>query len=432
MDDTWGVISKMMENMTKNSMYTFTSSCNISPDALQIIAQEKCLSQHIQHVVAELKKQYETPYASLALPYDDAMFDDVQKLVQQKKNLNPTCMVVIGIGGSSLGAKAVYQAVYGSFPYSNNNTMHLYFLETIDGEYASALQALIEERCKRGETVLLNVVTKSGTTLETVTNFDAMLAILKRYWPDTYQQLVVLTTDYNSTFYQHGQLENFAILTIPALVGGRYSVFSAVGLFPLMMAGIDCKALAQGAGDALEHALSDDGVHNQSAQQALLLYAHYQQGYRVHDTFVFSVDLQGVGAWYRQLMAESIGKEYNNKGERVCVGMVPTVSVGTSDLHSVVQLYLSGPQVIYTSFVGIEDQSTSSLMNIFLEGTQRAYQKKERSFSTAMLPQKNEYYLGQYLQCKMVEIMLLGYLFDINPFDQPNVEDYKKEVTKLL
>lgn len=418
--------------MTKPITCSYQAHTHISPDSLQIIAQKKCLSHHIQHVVAELKKQYETPYASLALPYDDAMFDEIEKLVQQKKNINPTCMVVIGIGGSSLGAKAVYQTICGSFPYSTNNAMHLYFLETVDADYAHALQSIIEERCNRGETVLLNVVTKSGTTLETVTNFDAMLAVFKTYWPDTYQQLVIVTTDYNSKLYKRAQLEQFSILTIPALVGGRYSVFSAVGLFPLMMAGIDCKALAQGARDALEHALSDDVVDNQSAQQALLLYAHYQHGYVVHDTFVFSVDLQGVGAWYRQLMAESIGKEYNNKGERVCVGMVPTVSVGTNDLHSVVQLYLSGPQVVYTSFVGVEYQSQSYLMNIFLEGTQRAYQKKERPFSTAMLPQKNEYYLGQYMQYKMVEIILLGYLFDINPFDQPNVEDYKREVVTLL
>ena len=168
----------------------------------------------------------------------------------------------------------------------------------------------------------------------------------------------------------------------------------------------------------------------------------------IHDTFLFSLDLESLGKWYRQLMGESIGKEYDQQGNRVFIGITPTVSLGTIDLHSVAQLYLGGPKDKYTTFVTIENESEiitipgtavlmpgkniKAVMDAFVEGTQRAYFNNGRPFSTITLPYKNAYYLGQYMQFKMVEMMYLGYLLQVNPFDQPNVELYKHEVAILL
>jgi glucose-6-phosphate isomerase len=153
-------------------------------------------------------------------------------------------------------------------------------------------------------------------------------------------------------------------------------------------------------------------------------------------------------------MAESIGKEFNKKGEKVNVGMTPTVSIGSTDLHSMAQLYLGGPYDKFTTFVGIKNnrsrlkvpsvegysdlvseiqgKSLMDIMDATLEGTKAAFRSGKRPFIQITLPDKSEYSVGQMLQLKMLEIIYLGKLLGLNPFDQPNVESYKKETRKIL
>ncbi len=413
--------------------YTHTLNNVVTNQAIADLVQSSGLLEHIKELLTVRSQQYETPYASLALPDDRALFLQVETLAQEKKLLKPTLVLVIGIGGSSLGAKAIYQALVGSFAHFNCQQPQLYFLETVDQNYTAALQKVVETALAQGENVIVNVITKSGTTTETLVNFETILTVLKKYRPADYYELVVVISDNNSSLHKQAKQENFSFLSIPKQVGGRYSVFSAVGLFPLMMVDIDCNALLAGASDILKNSLSTDLKVNQSAQSALMLYLYYQQGYRVHDSFFFAVDLEGLGKWYRQLMAESIGKEYDVNGKRVCRDMLPTVSVGTGDLHSVAQLYLNGQKNIVTTFVSVEDiQKKSEYMHAFIEGTKLAYQKNGIPFSSLIVPSLDAYGIGQFMQCKMVEIIILGFLFQVNPFDQPNVELYKKEVKCLL
>jgi glucose-6-phosphate isomerase len=153
-------------------------------------------------------------------------------------------------------------------------------------------------------------------------------------------------------------------------------------------------------------------------------------------------------------MAESIGKSHDKQGKLINNGITPTVSIGSTDLHSVAQLYLSGPRNTFTSFVSVEKNNTNlclsdnpllqtlaptlqnrslpTIMNAILQGTMAAYRTDKRPFIHLTLPEKNEYYLGQFMQIKMLEIMYLGFLMNINPFDQPSVELYKQETKKLL
>ena len=418
-------------------VYSYTDGSGYSYEKLQKVADQYDLLEYIKTVADAVQLQYQTVYASVALPDDQEIFEQIQQVVSQKKALHPSFIIVIGIGGSSLGAKAVYQALRGSFIEQSSEYPKLYFLETLDADYTYRLLTLIEDTLKKGEKVVVNVITKSGTTTETLVNFEKVLNVFKRWYPQDYHEFVVVTTDSYSPLHQRAEKEQFVCLQIPKLVGGRFSVFSAVGLFPLLLVGIDCNALLQGARDILQNSLSTDLMNNQSAQSALVLYLNYEQGCIVHDTFLFSNDLEGLGKWYRQLMGESIGKEYDIQGDRVCVGIIPTVSMGTNDLHSVAQLYLSGIKTISTSFVSValpQETATSyaTMMNAFIDGTKIAYQKNNMPFSYLVLPQKNAYYIGQFMQYKMVEIILLGYLLNINPFDQPNVELYKKEVVQLL
>lgn len=434
--------------MKQNLLFSFQQTDSINLATLAKIAQEKELIEYSNMIDAQVNKKYTTEFSSLYLPFDDTMHTFVKTLIAQKKALEPTVLVVIGIGGSALGAKAVHQSIYGRFYHATNPKLRVYFVQTIDSDRIMTILKVVELQLKQGNNVLVNVVTKSGTTTETIVNFEIILDLLKQY-RDDYQDLVVVTTDKDSQLWVRAKIERFALLEIPKNVGGRYSVFSTVGLFPLGLAGIDIDQLLDGARSGIQQCLKNSLESNPALQSALLLYEHYQRNITIHDMFIFSVDLETVGKWYRQLMGESIGKERNKRGERVLAGITPTVSLGTIDLHSVAQLYLGGPRDKFTTFVRVENghkkivipktappylqnKTLSDLMHAFVEGTQMAYKKNNRPFCTVTLPEKNEFFIGQFLQFKMVEIMYLGYLLEVNSFDQPNVELYKQEVTRIL
>jgi glucose-6-phosphate isomerase len=310
-----------------------------------------------------------------------------------------------------------------------------------------------EKELSSGNNILLNMISKSGTTTETIANFQLFFEVLQKHRPYNYNNFIVITTDENSALWNFAQEEEISTLAIPEKVGGRYSVLSAVGLFPLALCEIDIAALQNGAQNALPICLSTTN-NNIAVTSAALLYILHQQGYAIHDTFLFSVELEGLGKWYRQLMAESIGKSHDNTGKKINNGITPTVSIGSTNLHSIAQLYLSGPYNIFTTFVSVEKNNTNlhipdnplfhdlnptiqnkpliTIMNAMLQGTMTAYRNDKRPFVHTILPEKNEYYLGQWMQIKMFEIIYLGFLMNINPFDQPNVELYKQETKKIL
>jgi glucose-6-phosphate isomerase len=397
---------------------------------------------------------YETDYASINLPFDMSMFEKVQLVVDAKRALRPTVLVVIGIGGSHLGTLAVQQALLGTHYNAQQPDIKIYYVDSVDADYTYDVYLLVEQALQEGHTVLLNVISKSGSTIETVANFHLFTHLIKQYQPDTYRDAIVITTDHGSALWEWAQQESCDCLEIPTLVGGRYSVFSPVGLFPLGMLGVDITLVLAGAADGVRMSINTEVYENPAALSAILLSHYYRASYMVHDTFLWSVDLGGFGLWYRQLMAESIGKLYDRGAYLVRTGMLPTVSLATADLHSMAQLYFAGPQNRVTTFVTVEKNKAqlviprdsamkrigvsvqgktySRVMDAILHGVQQVYQNQELPFMTISLPEKTAYYLGQLLQIKMCEIMYLGFLFDINPFDQPQVELYKQETRKIL
>lgn len=412
------------------------------------------LKQEIERIKSARSAQYTTPYAFTNLPEDVALRQTVRQLAEQKKMFRPTALVVIGIGGSNLGTMAVHEALYGKFYNSYIPGIKVYFADTVDTDYIWDIVLLVEQELESGNNVIVNVVSKSGGTTETVANFELFLELLQRYDPVNYRDYVVVTTDERSSLWQLAQEQQFTCLVIPDHVGGRYSVLSAVGLFPLALLGVDIDALHAGAQSIVPMATDTDITHNHPALSAIILAENYATGFTIHDTFLFSVDLEGLGKWYRQLMGESIGKEYTRDHEQKFIGMTPTVSVGSIDLHSVGQLYLGGPYDKCTTFVSvaqnksdvvvpdmpayeklvakIQGKSLTSVMDAIIQGVQRAYYKHKRPYVSIVLPEKTAYYIGQFLQFKMMEIVYLGYLLEVNPFDQPQVELYKQETKEIL
>ena len=387
---------------------------------------------------------YGSDYASVNAPFDQARLTTIKALVEEKKQLKPTALVVIGIGGSNLGALAVYQALNGCMYNQMNPVIKVYWADTVDSDYISQIIACVERELKQGNNVLLNVVSKSGSTTETIANFEIFLELLKKYKPNDYAKYVIATTDKDSKLWQLAQQAPFAVLEIPKKIGGRFSVFSAAGLFPLGLLSVDLDALLKGAADMVDQSTQKD--NNPAALSAAIIFEQSKQGKTIHDTFLFAQALEGVGKWYRQLVGESLGKDGK--------GMTPTVSMGSVDLHSVAQLYLGGPNDKVTTFIEVDKNKTnvavpdipmfdalvpniqgkplSSLMDAILNGTQKAYQNNRRPFVVIQLPEISAYTIGQLLQMKMIEIMYLGFLLEVNPFDQPHVELYKKETRKIL
>jgi glucose-6-phosphate isomerase len=431
--------------------FDYKNSCLISQKELESL--EATLGPEIIHVYNTRASGYTTPYGSINLPFDEDLLETVEATVKDKKALNPKTLVVIGIGGSNLGTIAVLEAIRGKF-YNEHHEVSVYFVDTVDSDHIHDIAELVEHELETGNNILLNIISKSGITTETIANFEIFLEILKNHRPYNYHQFIVATTDKNSALWKFAQEEKCARLAIPETVGGRYSVLSAVGLFPLCFLDIEVEKLQAGAQQGFADSTEINLAQNYAALSAAVIATHYNRGLIIHDTFLFSVALESLGGWYRQLSAESLGKAYDRNNQPINTGVVPTISIGSTDLHSVAQLYLAGLRNRFTTFVAvgknntelrlpdyqefeplvphIQTQSLSTIMNAILEGTKRVYQEDKRPFVSVNIPEKSAYYIGYFMQMKMIEIMYLGFLLNVNPFNQPQVENYKKETKSIL
>jgi len=294
----------------KNIKFAF-DNCLISSNKILETAEK--LRSEIENAVKATSKGYDDDKACINLPDDKEMLKKVVEVVQDKKRLNPEYLVVIGIGGSNLGTIAVQEAVLGKLYNQLNPSMKVLYADTVDTDYINGIVKLIEPSLKDGGNVIVDCISKSGTTTETAVNFEVILNVLSKYKKDV-ENFVVFTSDKDSELWNLGVEKGFDNLEIPLKVGGRYSVLSAVGLFPLGLLGLDIKALLNGAKSARDLCISDDVEENPAAKSASIQYQHYKHGINIFDLFLFSNDLESLGKWNRQLVAESLGKEYSKKG----------------------------------------------------------------------------------------------------------------------
>ena len=434
-------------------VFNYEETCLISKE--DILAQGERLKPEINRVREALSQNYTTEYASINLPADKSLLHQVEALTKEKITLKPNILVVIGIGGSNLGTMAVHEAVNGKAYNALNPPVQVYFADTVDEDKARDLLQVVDEELSNGGNVLLNVVTKSGATTETIALFELFKEKLAEYKKEAHTKYIVATTDKDSPLWDFAQAQGYSLLEIPKIIGGRYSVFSSVGLFPLMMLGMDASLIQEGASQMIPDCTSTEILENPAALSAIILYKHFKEGRNINDNFIFATDLEAVGKWYRQLMGESIGKEMNKDGtERVNSGITPTVSIGSTDLHSMAQLYLGGPPDKVTTFISVMRDKTdlilptvtefeslagkiqgrrlSTIMYAIYEGTKIAFKNGNHPYIELILPDKSPFSVAKLLQLKMIEMMYLGFLLGVNPFDQPNVEEYKKETRRIL
>jgi len=401
--------------------------------------------------ITALKKaislKYTSPYASINLCDDTKMLTSVSKLA--KKYSDVAVVVVVGIGGSNLGTLAVYEALCGKL-YNETRNKKVYFLDTVDPQTMHDVLSILQKTHRDKQSFLINIISKSGGTTETIANFEFLFKeLLIHNIPVS--ETVVITTDKNSHLWHFAEVFSIPTLEIPALVGGRYSVLSPVGLFPLAVLDVKISQLLRGAKDIRKVCLHTSHI-NPALQSAIAIYNSYASGANIHETFVFGTQYESLGKWYRQLMGESLGKEYDLDKKVVWNGITPMTAVGSTDLHSMAQLYLGGPKDKFVSFVvpqskvdvhlpeisefdslvsHIQKKSFIDIQHAILQGIQAAFIAQKRPFSTTTFL-KTPSDIGAWLQFKMIEIMFLARLMNVNPFDQPNVEEYKIITKKVL
>lgn len=419
----------------------------------EIKSSLKELKGYLAHIKdIHQSKNYTLPESSINLPFDDAAKNEVLRLAEKKKTGELKYILVIGIGGSNLGAKAIYDALRGYFdPFRPEIYPKILFLDTADPAFLEALGKFLSEEIKNPGEIIVNTVSKSGETTETIFNLEGVAEILKKKFGDFAGRLVI-TTKEGSHLHKKAVAMGIDILTLPESVPGRFSVFSSAGLFPLALAGLDIDSLLRGGRDIVTE-FFNAGMENKAVTNSSFLFHHYLRGKKISDLFVFHPSLESLGKWQRQLVAESTGEEKKTMFGVKKIGITPTVSVGSTDLHSMGQLYLSGPEERTTTFVyaGKSDadfkwteeniftesehvlpDKPRDLMKAIFGGTKEVYRNKGLPFMEIDLEEISERSLGEFMQLEMLQIMLLGKLLQINPFDQPNVESYKKETRCIL
>lgn len=393
------------------------------------------ITAHITHLKQALKQKYDTPYSFAYAPFDKEAFDASRKLYERLNLSHVEVMVLVGIGGSNLGFQALRQLLQKS------KTLW-YELDTFSPSFSHSLYQQIGKHLAQKQRVLFIIISKSGKTTETLLNAALCRQLLDEYEVDARSALVIIS-DEGSPLIQLAVRESYEHLTIPPRLGGRFSLFSAVGYFPLLCASIDVEGLIEGAQDATNKALSLE--HNEALQSAFWFVNNYNNNKSMITIFVTDPALYMFGLWYRQLIAESLGKS----GDK---GPTPLVALATTDLHSMLQLYLAGPDNKMTRFFtlhhdgisyGLPHNEFSDLLDVarhitlehihcsIIQGVQKSYALKQREFVNTHVA-GTPYSIGFLMQQLMFEVVYSGLLFEVNPFDQPEVELYKQETRFYL
>jgi glucose-6-phosphate isomerase len=389
------------------------------------------------------------------LPYNQKeVVEDILKTASEIKEKFDV-FVVLGIGGSALGPIAVQQALnhaqYNELPKEKRGGYpRLYVADNVDPEKIQALFDVIDV-----EKSVFNVITKSGSTSETMSQFMIIKDILQKKLGGKYNEHLIATTDKeNGNLIKIAKAEGLKTFYVPRGVGGRFSELTPVGLLAAAACGIDIEEMLAGAAYMDEICKEEDVYKNPAYMAAVLQYIAMESGKNISVMMPYADSLKFMADWYAQLWAESLGKRYNLKGEEVFAGQTPVKALGVTDQHSQVQLYTEGPFDKVVTFLGVGKYSTTMEIakgyeNIpavsFLGGhtlnelihaeqaaTEYALLKAKRMNRTITLPEVNAFTVGQLLYFMEVETAFTGELLGINTFDQPGVEEGKNATYALL
>ncbi|MBE7086974.1 MAG: glucose-6-phosphate isomerase [Clostridiales bacterium] len=388
------------------------------------------------------------------LPYNQK--EIVEDIIATAKSIKKKFdnFVVLGIGGSALGPTAVFQALchlrHNELPKSKRKFPKLYVEDNVDPERMAALLDVIDinKTC-------FNVVTKSGATSETMSQYLIIMDILKSKLGDKASEHMIATTSENKgNLIKIAKEEGLKTFYIPDGVGGRFSELCPVGLLPAAVVGIDIKEMLAGAAHMDKICKNKNIKKNPALMSALLEYLAMQRGKNISVMMPYADSLKYIADWYCQLWGESLGKSVDNEGNLVFVGQTPVKALGVTDQHSQVQLYREGPFDKVITLIGVKNYRTTveiskgcdnipdvnflcghtmnELITAEREATEYALTTANRMNYTIMLPEVNAFTIGQLLFLFELETAYCGAMLNINTFNQPGVEGGKNATYALF
>ena len=381
-------------------------------------------------------------WLDLPVNYDKEEFARIKEAAKKIRD-DSDVLRVAGIGGSYLGARAVVEAVKGLYHNDTEDGLKIYFCgNTISPTY---LNDII--KVTKGKRFSINVISKSGTTTETALAFRVLRKLLEdSVGPEEANKRIYATTDRaKGTLKQLADAQGWPTFVVPDDVGGRYSVLTAVGLLPIACAGIDIDALMKGAADARE-AYSVCSKDNDAYRYAMTRNILYRKGKVVETLAAFEPDFTMMNEWYKQLFGESEGKDQK--------GLMPTSCIFSTDLHSMGQFLQDGSRTMFETYVDIKntredfyieplegnfdglnflaDQNMSVVNRKAMEGTILAHNDGGVPIGVIEVDSLDAYNVGYLIYFFWKACAVSGYLLSVNPFDQPGVESYKKNMFALL
>lgn len=384
-----------------------------------------------------------TGWIDLPINYDKDEFARIKDAASRIR-ANSDVLLVIGIGGSYLGARAAIEFLYSSY-YNQvkKDSPEIYFIgNSFSGDELKQVLSLCE-----GKRVSVNVVSKSGTTTESAIAFRFIRNYLEnRYTKEELQQRIFATTDKKAgALKTFADKEGFECFVIPDDIGGRFSILTAVGLLPIAVSGANIDSLMAGAA-ACREKLFADGINNQAYTYALLRNAFLQKGRNVEVLASYEPSFRFMGEWFKQLFGESEGK--NKKG------IFPASVIFSTDLHSLGQYVQDGSPILFETVcrqavasepvvVPVDEENIDklnflagetmdSINNKAFLGTLLAHADGGTESILVEYSDKNEFSLGELIYFFFIACTASGYILGINPFDQPGVEAYKKNMFALL
>ena len=414
--------------------------------ALSASAKPTGQEERIRGAIEALEERFESGELGF-VDTPDTEAGPIQAFARERLSEEWTDQVVIGIGGSSLGARAVLQ----SASPRHRRGLRTHFADNLDPESVDRLFSWLDPR-----TTLVVVITKSGTTIETMSQFWIVRELIRKaVGPKRAARHIVAVTDpkggaLRELVDRHGWYD----FSVPPNVGGRFSVLTPVGLVPLALAGYPIDELLEGARKARNAHRSVDAAAQSWGVMAAEHIALAEQGFDQLVMMTYGDRLSGLVDWFSQLWAESLGKIGEREGERVHTGITPIKAVGVSDQHSQVQLYMEGPKDKHVSFLEVENfdrdrvipetpempealqhlqgRRLSEVFGAELQGTRGALREAGRPTSTWKFERVSPATVGAFLFSWQMITAVAGELLEINAFDQPGVELGKKIAHGLL
>ena len=383
-------------------------------------------------------------WVDLPVDYDKEEFDRIKKAAAKIK-ADSKVLVVIGIGGSYLGARAAIEFCRSqNYNVVAKDTPQIFFS---GNSISSAALAELVNICENTD-FSVNVISKSGTTTEPAVAFRIFKALLeKKYGRDEAAKRIYVTTDRRKgTLKELADKEGYETFVVPDDVGGRYSVLTAVGLLPIAAAGCDIDKMMQGAADARSAYCDTDLEKNDCYKYAAIRNILYRKGKAVEMMVAYEPDYTMMNEWFKQLFGESEGKDGK--------GLFPASAVFSTDLHSMGQYIQDGERILFEtavvfdkpkSVITIGEQEGNLDGLNFLAGKTMDFVNRKAFEGTVLahcdggvpnivfeLPEMNEYEFGYLVYFLEKACAISGYVLGVNPFNQPGVESYKKNMFALI